>query len=74
MRFIENALAVIGLLAIIGLALFGVLNIVDRAQAKPTVARLEPRMLAPVQYDASICQRGAAPDKWKCKVYLRRDK
>lgn len=69
MKIIENTLAVIGLLALIGFATFGVMAL----EKKPLERPLEPRMVHPVQWDATMCQRGAG-EKWRCRVYIRRDK
>ncbi len=73
LKHIENVLAAVGLLAIIGLALFGVMNLVDRAQVKSVTQKFEPRMVYPIQADATMCQRGAG-EKWKCRVYIRKER
>lgn len=68
--WIENALAVIGLLALIGAAAIGVLHLYP----KERIRHADPRLvaIAPVQYDATVCQRGAG-EKFKCRGYLRKE-
>lgn len=74
MRLIWDGLAAIGLVAMIGFAVFGVLNLVPKLdaayQAKPKTVG-EAAFIYPLPYDATVCQRGAAPDKWKCRGYMR---
>lgn len=75
MRYIENILAVVGLLALIGFALFGIMNLVHRAQVTPPTSYLEPRMTRPVFCDATMTTRGAAPDRWtRPTCYMRKDR
>lgn len=68
MKLAENVLAVIGLVVVVALAVFGVLNLVPK-QSYP----LEPRMSRPVNWDATMCQRGAG-ERWKCRTYSRSDR
>lgn len=72
MKYVWDTLAAIGLCALIGFAIFGVLNLGPKAL--PSAYPLEPKFAHPLPYDAVICQRGAAPDKFKCKPYIRSGK
>lgn len=75
MRYMENVLAAVGLITLLGFALFGVLNLVDRAQVTPPHSYFEPRFVRPIHCDATMRTRGAAPDKWtRPTCYIRRDK
>lgn len=73
-RFLENILAVIGLLSIIFLAIYGGLALSrDLEPKQQPVLSLEPRMARPVMCDATVSQRGAG-EKWKTRCYIRKER
>lgn len=72
MRLVENILAVIGLFALIGASAYGVLAL-ERHRMPSARAEINPPMARPVVADATVCQRGAG-ERWKCRVYVRRER